>query len=244
MMNGVMFGGEGPIMQGTWYNPKTKDIFTVKDSFFEDNNYVVMTTDGRCLSYNQIQNYIQTDTPVNELKAMFAKEKNEVKEEIPTEIRNILANDDSDDFNQYMIPEDDIYGGNKLGNINQKHIAPAALHKQPVYNDVPTSINKTIIEKGLKNTNGPKLTITVDWTDYPEKEISMLTGMMDIPHEEIADWYCGNLDTSWILTDVKKAIYNKIVPEKTDREKQIEAGVEVLNQIKKNTKAKSVKTKK
>ena len=241
MMNGVMFGGEGPVMQGTWYNPKTKDIFTVRDSFFEDNNYVVMTTDGRCLNYNQIQNYIQTDTPVNELKTMFAKEKNEIKEEIPADIKNMLATDDSDDFNQYMIPEDDIYSGNgnKLGNINQRPIAPGNLHQSPVYNNGTAdigndNINKTIIEKGLKNTNGPKLTIAVDWTDYPEKEISMLTGMMDIPHEEIASWYCDNLDTSWILNDVKKAIYYKIVPEKIDFEKQ----------IKKNTKTKSAKTKK
>lgn len=243
MMNGVMFGGEGPIMQGNWYNPRTHDIFTVRDSFFEDNNYVVMTTDGRCLNYNQIQEYIQSDAPIDQLKAMFEKEKKDKHEEIPAEIKSLLATDE-DDLSQYMIPEDDIYNNGGLGNINQKHIAAAASHQQPVYNDVPVSINKTIIEKGLKNTNGPKLTITVDWTDYPEKEIAMLTGMMDIPHEEIADWYCGNLDTSWILNDVKKAIYDKIVPEKTEREKQIEAGVEVLNQIKKNTKTKTAKTKK
>ena len=42
---GMMFGGEGPVMQGTWYNPNTGDAFTVRDSFFEDNQYVVTTTD-------------------------------------------------------------------------------------------------------------------------------------------------------------------------------------------------------
>ena len=68
MMNGMMFGGEGPVMQGTWYNPNTGDAFTVRDSFFEDNQYVVTTTDGRYLSYNQIQNYIQSDMPLEQLK--------------------------------------------------------------------------------------------------------------------------------------------------------------------------------
>ena len=41
---GMMFGGEGPVMQGTWYNPTTGDAFTVRDSFFEDNQYVITTT--------------------------------------------------------------------------------------------------------------------------------------------------------------------------------------------------------
>ena len=47
---------DGPMIEGTWFNPDTGDRFTVRDSFFEDNNYTVLTTDGRTLNYNQIQN--------------------------------------------------------------------------------------------------------------------------------------------------------------------------------------------
>lgn len=215
MMNGVMFGGEGPIMQGNWYNPRTHDIFTVRDSFFEDNNYVVMTTDGRCLTYNQIQEYIQTDTPLDQLKEMLKKEKAETEkhEDIPAEIKNMIEdnNENSNPYDSYLIPDDDIYG-KSLGNINQKHLAPAGQHTYSIKEDKPISINKTIIEKGLKNANGPKITITVDWNDYPESEISMLTNMMDIPHEEIAEWFCDNMDVSWVYEDIKNAIYNKLLP--------------------------------
>ena len=57
-MNNLTFGMEGPIMDGTWYNTQTGDSFTVRNSFFEDNQYIVQTTDGRILRYDQIQNYI------------------------------------------------------------------------------------------------------------------------------------------------------------------------------------------
>jgi hypothetical protein len=220
-MNGVMFGGEGPVMQGTWYNPKTHDIFTVRDSFFEDNNYVVTTTDGRCLSYNQIQNYIQTDTPIEQLKESFKKEQENKVEEIPAEIKSMLADVNEDPYSDYMIPGDNIYG-EALGNINQKHLAPASQHTYSIKEDKPVSINRTIIEKGLKNANGPKVTINIDWNDYPESEIAMLTNMMDIPHEEIAEWFCDNMDVSWVYEDIKNAIYNKLLPNKVKEDKKKE----------------------
>ena len=61
---GIVFDTQGPVMSGTWYNPKTGDSFTVRDSFFQDNQFVVTTTDGRMLSYNQIQHYVQSDKPI------------------------------------------------------------------------------------------------------------------------------------------------------------------------------------
>ena len=207
-MNGVMFGGEGPMMKGTWYNPNTGDVFTVRDSFFEDNNYVVTTTDGRYLNYNQIQHYIQSDQPESQLKAMFQNNKNEKKEDLPDSVKSILAGEE-DDLENLMIPGDDIYGralNKPLGNINNT----ANTVYSPVVNTV--NVNNTIIEKALKNTNGAKLTIIVDWPDYPTKEIAMLTDIMEIPVDEIAKWYCDKLDTSWILDDIKSAIYKKLMP--------------------------------
>lgn len=49
----------GPVMEGTWWNPKTGHKFTVRDSFFQDGIFTVMTTDGRMLDYNMIQDYVQ-----------------------------------------------------------------------------------------------------------------------------------------------------------------------------------------
>ena len=50
-----MFSGETPMMEGKWYNPHTGDSFTVRNTFFEDNQLVVQTMDGRLLEYNQLK---------------------------------------------------------------------------------------------------------------------------------------------------------------------------------------------
>ena len=65
MNNGIMFGTQGPLMSGYWVDPRTGDSFTVKDSFFEDGQYIITTMDGRKLSYDIIQNYVQSDKPID-----------------------------------------------------------------------------------------------------------------------------------------------------------------------------------
>ena len=63
MMNGMNFGMEGPQVNGWWYNPKTGDRFNALDTYFEDNNLLIKTADGRLLNYNQIQNYVHVEDP-------------------------------------------------------------------------------------------------------------------------------------------------------------------------------------
>jgi hypothetical protein len=65
MNNGIMFNADAPTMDGHWYNPGSEDNFTVKDTFFEDGQYKVLTTDGRLLGYDQIQYYVKVDKPIS-----------------------------------------------------------------------------------------------------------------------------------------------------------------------------------
>ena len=206
MQNGMMFGGEGPVMQGTWYNPTTGDVFTVRDSFFEDNNYVVTTTDGRYLNYNQLQNYIQSDTPAEQLKKSFSNKQQEI---LPSEVQGIL---EDNTYDSLILPEDLNQSASilskPLGNINNASNSVYKVETKPL------DINKTIIEKALKNTTPPQLTIIAEWDKYPEKEITMLTDIMNISRKDIADWYCENLETEWLqelLESFKNSIYNKIL---------------------------------
>lgn len=211
---GMMFGGEGPVMQGTWYNPSTGDAFTVRDSFFEDNQYVVTTTDGRYLRYDQIQNYIQSDMKLEDLKQL--KKENTVKEEIlPAEVSNLIASDDiyfGSDINDMLLPEDAALinkpVNRDLGNIyttptQQKQ--PTGYTTQPVQN-----MNAAIIEKALKNTDKPNFSINVKWDNYPSKEIEMLKDIMDIPVSEIVDWYLDNIQLDEFVMAFKAAIDDKI----------------------------------
>ena len=214
MMNGMMFGGERPVMLGTWYNPKTGDAFTVRDSFFEDNQYVVTTTDGRYLNYNQIQNYVQSDMPLEQLKKQM-KPQQPAKNEIPAELKDLIETEDS--VESMMSPEDAalITGGRSLGNLNDRHIAPASEHqiKLPVTQDVPSNINYSIIEKALKNASKPEIDVNIKWDNYPLKQIDMLTDVMEIPIDEIVTWYLDNINMYDIAEAVKESIKCRLLCE-------------------------------
>ena len=223
---GMMFGGEGPVMQGTWYNPSTGDAFTVRDSFFEDNQYVVTTTDGRYLQYSQLQNYVQSDMKLEDLKKLNTNTKSKVNqmEAIPAEVANLIdntndpINDSQVDDYFGILPEDmdmltNPIASSKLGNI---HTTPAvtatSVYAKPI--DVPVAevnMNTAIIEKALKNTKQPDFILSLKWADYPEKQIEMLMDIMDIPAEEIVEWYLDNIQFDEFVHVFKAAITEKIM---------------------------------
>lgn len=211
---GMTFGSDGPLVQGTWVNPNTGDSFTVRDSFFEDNQYVVTTTDGRYIKYDQLQHYIQADQKAIEgIKQSIA---NKVKDEpLPTEIANLINDDYTDD--SLMTPEDYklIYGNKSksLGNLNDgaRHIAPAYAHATtPVATALPENMNTAIIKKALNNTEQPKFKVVVDWNNYPVKQIEMLYDIMGISEEEILEWYLDNIQMDDVITAIKNGIKNRI----------------------------------
>lgn len=220
---GMMFGGEGPIMHGTWYNPHTGDAFTVRDSFFEDNQYTITTTDGRYLRYDQIQNYIQSDMKLEDLKNINNENKpKETKEVLPLEVSNLI--DDNLDANNniysdLIIPDDKIFNNfnmnNKVtsfGNINATtpNVASTNNTVTPTSYNKEINMNTTIIEKALKNTAKPDFSINVKWENYPAKEIEMLKDIMDISSEEIVNWYLDNIQFADFIVAFKTAIDDKI----------------------------------
>lgn len=211
---GMMFGGEGPVMQGTWYNPSTGDAFTVRDSFFEDNQYVVTTTDGRYLRYDQIQNYVQSDMKLEDLKQL-KKEKDIKNEQLPAEVSNLIETDEDIYFggnvNDMLLPEDAAIINKPMNNLGNIYAAPIQ-QKQPVgYTTQPVqNMNAAIIEKALKNTDKPNFSINVKWDKYPSKEIEMLKDIMDIPVVEIVDWYLDNIQLDEFVMAFKTAIDDKI----------------------------------
>ena len=213
-MNGMMFGGEGPVMQGTWYNPTTGDAFTVRDSFFEDNQYIVTTTDGRYMSYNQIQNYIQSDMKLEDLKKMKEEKavQNQVKEQLPPEVANLIdAGTSNDPYTDMMLEDDIVLAQPKLGNLYTNSTPVYTESNGYVTQDKSQSMNDAIIEKALKNTTRPEFSVNVIWDHFPLKQIEMLKDIMEIPEQEILDWYLDNIDMMEVVDALKTAIRSKIL---------------------------------
>ena len=228
-MNGMMFGGEGPVMQGTWYNPNTGDAFTVRDSFFEDNQYVVTTTDGRYLNYNQLQSYIQTDMKLEDLKRMKTENQNTVKEQLPAEVANLIEGS-NDPYSGMMTPEDMMIGNTtvNLGNLYRddlpvQHTPVGDVYVAPYNTGGGQTMNEAIIEKALKNAEKPEFNVDVIWDNFPLKQIEMLKDIMEIPEDEIIDWYLDNIEMTEVVDALKTAIRSKIL---------CNEGEELTNQIK------------
>ena len=213
---GMMFGGEGPVMQGTWYNPQTGDAFTVRDSFFEDNQYVVTTTDGRYLNYNQLQNYVQSDMKLEDLKKskINAKPKEEA---LPDEVSNLISGDGPASLiDELILPEDmDILTkpSKAIGNIYTPMSTSNGIKDDIVI--TPANMYTAIFEKALGNTSKPKIMVDVAWSDYPAKQIEMLHDIMSISEEEIVEWYLDNIQMTELVEAVKESIKNNIVGKKT-----------------------------
>ena len=217
MNNGLMFGMEGPNMEGTWYNPQTGDSFTVRNSFFQDNQYIVQTTDGRIIEYNQLQHYVQSDRPIEMPKPQPKKE------ELPAEVANLLADDSAD--TDYLLPEDAalLQGTPKtLGSLNDTMVqttttAPVMTTGYSQVVGPMIELNDfTIIEKALGKKQLPDIQVGIDWKNFPEKEINMLIDVMEIPAENIVKWYANQIDVDYVAECLRVAmrdyIFDKVMP--------------------------------
>lgn len=222
--NNLIFdASSGPIMEGHWVNPKTGDTFTVRDSFFQDNQYIVQTTDGRMLDYNFIQNYVKVEkeSDLQNFKKSFESNNNQ-KIDIPDEIKNMVETNNNGssaiDYSEYMTEEDKNIGLG-LGNINDRS---NKLESNNV--DIEYAINKhsnisttqidnedlLFIKRVLKNIETPNLKISIDWETIPVNKLDTLINMLGVDIDNIADWIMKDMDLVRIKNDIKQSICDKI----------------------------------
>lgn len=192
-MNGLTFNSDGPIMSGTWYNTNTGDSFTVEDSFFEDNQYVVKTTDGRYLKYEQIQDYIKSDKPLDmkDLRLDKSQAQEPSVLDLPPEVMGLLESPNL------------TLSTNYIGNLYEQV-------QEPVTTAIPktqaNTSNYTIISKALSKRSLPDIQIGVDWNKCPLKEMKMLIDLMDVTEYEIIEWYINNIDVNTTTQIIKSSI--------------------------------------
>lgn len=200
-MQGITFNMEGPMMDGTWYNPNTGDSFTVRDSFFEDNQFMVSTMDGRVLNYNQIQYYIKSDKPIE-----MEPKKQPKSEKLPEEVMSILADPEQ---SYDLLPEDQSLIGGNFRDVERR----INLDNQSQVIQNNTLSNSPIIGKALSKIELPEIDLKLKWKQSPDKEISLLMDVMDIDLDEIVEWYMNKFDMNEIRQrvqrEVKMLLYNK-----------------------------------
>jgi hypothetical protein len=174
-MDGMMMDG-GPMMQGTWYHPRTGDKFTVADCFLEDMQMRIRTTDGRMLSYDVIKDYIQ-----GEKDMVITKEAAQL-DTSPINKNALLAG--LDEFAQTDLSS------------NALNMPISALTHGDVTNsrELPTNTSKinnetlNIIKRAFKKVNSPKVEVKVQFDPFPEQEVTMLVNILEVSKEDIAQY--------------------------------------------------------
>jgi hypothetical protein len=201
-----MLIGDGPALNGHWYNPRTGDSFTVKDTYFEDNNLFCITTDGRRLDYNIMQNYIQSDKP-------FPKQNQPVKPNIPDSILNEVLPVNSSDrtLNNNAGPltgmDTSLMTAEDIALITgqaPKGQANFAAPTQAIAS-VPKDEDVLLIERLLKRVSKPSVTCGVKWNNFPEKQFEMLD-MMAVDAEKIVEYFLQSIDLQKLREEVKYGI--------------------------------------
>lgn len=200
-----MIFGEGPILTGNWYNPKTGDSFTVRDTYFEDNNFYVLTTDGRRMDYNLMSQYVQSDKPIPKM------EEPKPQTQIPQEVLSQMESGTGDDF---MTDEDRAL-------IMGSTVQPQQPVKQPVQPTIHQNFSGTVtqgqgeseddmlVRRILKRSTTPDVDCKVSWRNFPTKQMEMLD-MMAVDVDAIVDYYIKDIDLEQIREVVKEGIRKHI----------------------------------
>ena len=206
MNNGIVFGTQGPVMSGTWYNPNTGDSFTVRDSFFENGQYLISTTDGRVLGYDLIQNYVQSDAPIEK-----QPDKPQV-ESLPDEVAGLLEDEEGIWGNPITPPIQ------SLGNLKETVTSPST----PIDEDV------MLIRIILRKASAPQVVCDIKWDNFPTKQLEMLD-MMAVEPEMIVEYFVRQIN----LEDIKRVISSKIVEALYPIQPAVEDQIKKLTQKKK-----------
>lgn len=200
-----MIFGEGPILSGHWYNPSTGDSFTVRDTYFEDNNLYVITTDGRRMNYDMISKYVQSDKPIPKQTQPAQNQNNILPPELASQILNPTNTVSSDSNNsEFGILEDDMALISGQAN-KEKAITRDKFNINAVQQLQQEDEDTMLIRRILSRSQEPKITCSVEWSKFPNKQLEMLE-MMGVDLDKIADYYIKKIDLQVIKDKIKKDI--------------------------------------
>lgn len=214
MNSGIPMNGDGgPMMTGTWWNPKTGHKFTVRDCFFQDGNFTVVTTDGQHLDYNMLQHYVQCNGENG--KGIVEPPKTPIqprKPTLPKEVQEMLVPETQPDASESLLSPEDAAIAGGLGNMftgDGVQVAAGApehamiQHHQPT---APANTDRAMIERVLKRFKLPQLNAELAWPEAPIRQLDTLVNVLGIEPQEIAQYYIDQLDMRAIQELVRSSL--------------------------------------
>lgn len=171
-------------ISGKWTNIHNGQEIFVRDSFIDGDNMIVRTIDGNIIPMTEFSNnYVQSEE-VDEATARSV---------IQQPVAPQSYGDIKPDFGEKVILKND---DTKSNNIKPSNLDQASQHvenhKEDKFEDKLEDKlfrKKTLIGKIFeKISTKPNIKLTFDWTEYPEKEMSMLMEYFDVSNDDIANY--------------------------------------------------------
>ena len=171
-------------ISGKWTNIHNGQEIFVRDSFIDGDNMIVRTIDGNIIPMTEFSNNYVQSQEVDEATARSV---------IQQPVAPQSYGDIKPDFGEKVILKND---DTKDNNIKTNNLDTASQyvenHKEDKAEDKLEDKlfrKKTMIGKIFeKISTKPNINLTFDWTEYPEKEMSMLMEYFDVSNDDIANY--------------------------------------------------------
>lgn len=208
---GITFDGTAPMMEGTWFNPKTGDVIKIRDTFFENNNYVARTTDGRMLNYSQLQNYVRDDSKsVSQTSKPVAKQVvKQTQIGVPSTPKvnpdAMLSAEDLAMLDGLEKPEQqaEIEATHGLQNGMAERMNGISDYLDQRGQEL--TISDQIINRAMEEEDEPRLVVQVSW-NAPVQKLLFLKQNMGITDSDIVRWITRTLDSRDLSSDVRDSV--------------------------------------
>lgn len=222
---GIMM--DGPTIEGVWQNPKTGDFFTVRDSYMEDDDFIIIATDGRRFNYKMLNDYSQTNQKIEELKHSRDMIRRKMEQDEDNEVLKLIGTDEEDILTKPLkrntqpttqTPSGGVEMDDEINSLMGNYANPvkrpagvrmpidapdydrSVAYKQPELKDAD------IIGRALTRVKAPEIKLDLIFEKYPEKQLDMLVNLMGCEYEDIANW----MYEEYFSMDLKSIIIDKI----------------------------------
>ena len=167
-------------ISGKWTNIHNGNEIFVRDSFIDGDDMIVRTIDGNIIPMTEFSNnYVQSEE-VDEATARSV---------IQQPVAPQSYGDIKPAFRQKVTSKNDDAKANNIKPSNLDQVSQyVENHKEDKVED-KLFRKKTLIGKIFeKISTKPNINLTFDWTEYPEKEMSMLMEYFDVSNDDIANY--------------------------------------------------------
>lgn len=230
--NPHMIDQSSAFVSGTWMNPTTGHKFTVKDCVFENDELLIISTDGQHISGRMFADYVQDtgkdasgqavpslgnlstpvstppvivgDIPYEGQSSRADAPFGEFSREVSVDISDHSLQDEAAELLQGGASEPRRFNPNLLEGVTHKNMDLEMVTRVLRKHDLPT------IE-------------TLKW-NKPTKQIDTLTDILGIDMETIVEYYVNRINPEELVSMVKEYLRKELLPDNEPLPKPVENG--------------------